>query len=126
MRDSLVVAPFWSDTDIRLAGNIHYRLIEAGRSTGEFDKALLDFVGGLVAARGPESAANFSATAMLMAQWLNVPPYPHGANSSDISPTLAQFITQVAIMHIVSSMHLQLVSRLSLYYSWLKPLESYS
>lgn len=99
VRNSLVVAPFWSDTDIRLTGNIHYRLIQAGSSTRELDMALLNFVSGLVAARGPKSAANFSATAMLVAQWLNVPPYPHGASSSDtleLSPT--QFIDQVAIL----------------------------
>ena len=75
---------------------------------------LLNFVSGLVAARGPESAANFSATAMLVAQWLNVPPYPHGASSAgtmEFSPTLTQFINQVAIIDVVTTVHsLQLLS----------------
>ena len=41
VRESLVVAPFWSDTDIRLSGDIYYRLIEAGRSTEESDLSLI-------------------------------------------------------------------------------------
>ena len=116
MRDSLVVAPFWSDIDTRLTGTIHYRLIEAGSSTGESDMVLLSFVSGLVAARGPESVANFSATAMLVAQWLNVPPFPHGSNSSgnpEVSPTATQFINQVDIIDIVTIVHsLQCTSKL--------------
>lgn len=97
VREALIVAPFWGDTDTRLAGNIYYRLIEVGSFTEESDLTLLNFVSELVAAKGPESAANFSATAMLVAQWMDVPPYPHGASDTvEFPPSITQFIDQVS------------------------------
>ena len=93
IRNSLVVAPFWADTDIRRQGDIRYILIEAGRSNGEAEMALLNFVSTLIAAKQSDSAGNFSATSMLVAQWMNVPPYPHGG--AGLTPDEEEFVNQV-------------------------------
>ena len=91
-----MVAPYWSDIDIRLQGRIYYRLIEAGRTTEDLDMTLLNFVSGFIAARQSNSAANFSATTMLVAQWRDVPPYPNGAGDIEgLSQSEAEFINQV-------------------------------
>ena len=92
VRDALIVAPYWSNIDIRLQGRIFYRLIEAGRTTEELDMALLNFVSGFIAAR---QSANFSATSMLVAQWRNVPPFPNGNGAEGLSQNQAEFINQV-------------------------------
>ena len=95
MRDALIVAPYWSDVDIRLQGRIYYRLIEPGRSTEDLDMTLLSFVNGYIAARQSDIAANFSATAMLVAQWRDVPPFPIGGSVEGLSQTEAEFFSQV-------------------------------
>ena len=96
IRDALMVAPYWSNVDIRLQGRIYYRLIEAGRTTEELDIALLNFVSGFIAARQSSSAANFSATTMLVAQWRDVPPFPSGAGDIEgLSENDAELINQV-------------------------------
>ena len=91
MRDALIVAPYWSDVDIRLQGRIYYRLIEPGRSTEDLDMTLLNFINGYIAARQSDIAANFSATAMLVAQWRDVPPFPIGGSVEGLSqPEVSQ------------------------------------
>lgn len=91
MRGSLVVAPFWSDVDLRKQGSIFYRLIEARSSLVESDIALLEFVSGFVEAKLPDKAAGFSATALLVAQWMQVSPYPNGSNANELDPTQLEF-----------------------------------
>lgn len=96
IRNALIVAPYWSDIDVRLQGSIYYRLIEAGRTTGASDMALLNFVSGFIAAKQTNLAANFSATTMLVAQWKDVPPFPNGDGfGGNISQSEAEFINQV-------------------------------
>ena len=95
IRDSLVVAPFWSDTDIRRQGDIRYALIEAGSSTGKAEMALLNFVSGFIAAKQSKRAGNFSATSVLVAQWINVPPYPDGGDLEELSPDEKEFVNLV-------------------------------
>ena len=95
VRDALMVAPYWSNVDIRLQGRIYYRLIEAGRITEDLDMALLNFVSGFIAAKQNDTAANFSATTMLVAQWRDVPPYLNGDGAEGLSPSEAEFINRV-------------------------------
>jgi hypothetical protein len=95
VRNALIVAPYWSDVDIRRQGRVYYRLIEPGRSTEDFDLTLLNFVSGFVAARQSDIAANFSATTMLVAQWRDVPPFPNGGGVEGLSQSEAEFINQV-------------------------------
>ena len=91
------MAPYWSDIDIRLQGRIHYRLIEAGRTTEQLDNALLNFVSGFIAAT-QRNATTFSATTMLVAQWRDVPPFPNGNGTEGIlSQSEADFINQVCV-----------------------------
>ena len=82
-----MVAPYWSNVDIRQQGRVYYRLIEPGETTEDLDVALLNFVSGLIAAKQSGIAANFSATTMLVAQWRDVP---------QLSQNEAEFINQVA------------------------------
>ena len=97
VRDALIVAPYWSDVDIRRQGRIYYRLIEPGRSAEDLDMTLLSFVSGFIAAQQSDIAANFSATTMLVAQWRDVPPFPNGGGVEGLSQSEAdlEFINQV-------------------------------
>ena len=87
VRDALMVAPYWSNVDIRQQGRVYYRLIEPGKTTEDLDVALLNFVSGFITAKQSGIAANFSATTMLVAQWRDVP---------QLSQNEAEFINQVA------------------------------
>lgn len=83
IRNSLVVAPFWSDADIRLEGEIHYK--QFFRTSGiEQEITLLSYISNYIAGR--QGLANFTASTLLVAQWKNIPPFPHGsrARSEDV------------------------------------------
>ena len=97
VRDALIVAPYWSNVDIRRQGRIYYRLIEPGRSTEDLDMTLLSFVSGFIAAQQSDTAADFSATTMLVAQWRDVPPFefPNGEGVEGLPQSEAEFISQV-------------------------------
>ena len=71
-----VVAPFWSDNDLTLAGNVTYQVEEF--STEKLTNASA-FIADIM-------NTNFSGTWMLVAQWNCVHPYPHGGSMS--SPVL--------------------------------------
>ena len=90
-----MVAPYWSNVDIRQQGRVYYRLIEPGRTTENLDMTLLNFVSGFIAARRNDIAANFSATTMLVAQWRDVPPFTNGDVADGLSASEADFINQV-------------------------------
>ena len=95
IRDALMLAPYWSNVDIRQQGSVHYRLIEPGISTEDLDIAFLNFVSGFIAAEQGDNAANFSATTMLVAQWRGVPPYPNGDGAEGLPSSEGEFINQV-------------------------------
>ena len=78
IRNSLVVAPFWSDVDVRLQGSIHFKVF-VRTSGNEQDIELLNFVSGYIALT-QNNAANFTGNTMLVAQWRDVPPYPYGSS----------------------------------------------
>ena len=67
-----VVAPFWSDNDLTLAGNITYQV-------EEFSSDQLTSASAFIT---DTTNTNFSGTWMLVAQWNDVHPYPHGSNPS--------------------------------------------
>ena len=95
VRNALMVAPYWSNVDIRQQGRVYYRLIEPGRTTENVDMTLLNFVSGFIAARRNDIAANFSATTMLVAQWRDVPPFINVDVVDGLSASEADFINQV-------------------------------
>ena len=78
VQNRYVVAPFWSDNDIRRAGTVRYVLIENGTSiTGD---ELLETANAFIQR---EHQVNFTGKVMLVAQWDHVHPYPHGSPGAD-------------------------------------------
>ena len=64
---------------MRLEGNIYFK--QFVRTSGnEQDMKLFNFVSGFIANK-QRNATNFTGTTMLVAQWKDVPPYPHGISS---------------------------------------------
>ena len=76
-----VVAPFWSDADIRKEGTVRYLAI-----TDNSDAAAVEIFNE-VAARVRDELnppnGRFNPTWMLVAQWDKVHPYPHGSSNHD-------------------------------------------
>ena len=81
-RDTYVVALFWNDHDMRLEGDIFYETHSA-LSGNPTSSNLLDYVSAFIRNR-TQSARDFSGQWMLVAQWDEVHPYPHG-RFSDLS-----------------------------------------
>ena len=75
-RNSYVVAPFWSDNDIRKNGSIRYEVhtMVAGPNTSA---QLLDEVSSFIIYRRNLTADSFQGQWMLVAEWSGVHPYPH-------------------------------------------------
>ena len=80
--DILVIAPFWSDNDIRMSGMIRYEVYEAGTSS-QIDNELSD-VGQFIVT---ETGGEFNGTWMLLAEWRDCHPFPHGEPMAD--PTIS-------------------------------------
>ena len=91
LRRFYVVAPYWSDHDIRGEGEVSYETFEKGRS--DHDDMLLDRVNTYLNAN---MMTNFTGTFMILAEWRDVHPYPHGSNSFEIYyPFITDFTNQV-------------------------------
>ena len=71
-----MVAPFWSDNDIRKSGTVRYVAIEVGSSfIGDFHLANMN---NIIKEKGyPEFAGKYA----IIAQWDRVHPFPHGNSS---------------------------------------------
>ena len=91
-----VVAPYWADHDIRKSGEVCYETFEKGKS--KTDDVVLDEVNRYVSLNTEQY---FTGTFMILAEWQNVHPYPHGScDFYDIIksyPTIRSFINQVSI-----------------------------
>ncbi len=74
-----MVAPFWSDIDIRSEGEIYYK--QFFRVSGiEQEITLLNYISNYVAVK-QGLPANFTASTLLVVQWKSVPPFPHGSRA---------------------------------------------
>ena len=83
-----MVAPYWTDNDIRREGNVSYEVFQL-QAMGAYGDQLLDDVSSYIRERNMSS--DFAGTFMILAEWEGVHPYPHGASSaSDDDPFLAQ------------------------------------
>ena len=83
-----MVAPYWTDNDIRREGNVSYEVFQL-QATGAYGDQLLDDVSSYITECNTSS--DFAGTFMILAEWEGVHPYPHGASSaSDDDPFLAQ------------------------------------
>ena len=95
LRRFYVVAPYWADHDIRRDGNVFYETFERGRSRN--DDVVLDTVSHFL--RLNNEALSFSGTFMILAEWQDVHPYPHGSSYSyyfeTINPSIGTFTNKV-------------------------------
>lgn len=89
IQQSSVVAPFWSDNDIRKEGTVRYVAITEGASTQENE--LLAEVNTFL--QEMENIQDFVGTWMLVAQWEKVHPHPHGADDHEGIPE--EFLNKV-------------------------------
>ena len=88
-----MVAPFWTDNDIRREGNVSYEVFQA-QATGAYGDQLLDDISRYIRERNASS--NFSGSFMILAEWRDVHPYPHGSSSFfDNIPFFAQVRTYI-------------------------------
>ena len=71
IRNSSVVAPFWSDVDTRIEGCIQYQVFDPVS-----DNATISEVSSYVSQATNRS---FSGVWMLVAEWRDVHPFPHGS-----------------------------------------------
>ena len=72
-RESFVVAPFWADVDSRRTGQIRYQVLTA---TNQNANATIEQVNRFISQVVNES---FSGLWLLVAEWRDVHPYPHGS-----------------------------------------------
>ena len=79
-----VIAPFWSDNDIRKAGTVRYVLIEKGKDP--MGDSLLEEADLVVS---NVHKTNFTGQTMLIAQWDHVHPYPHGSPNASVDSALS-------------------------------------
>lgn len=85
-RDSFVVAPYWSDNDIRRSGSVKYiNFSSADASNAESEgRQLMDEVNRYVQAQQGETEERFEGNWLLAAHWDHVHPSPHGVDVSGI------------------------------------------
>lgn len=77
-----VLSPFWSDIDIRKEGTVRYVPIQRGSTTS--GDMIMDEVSTYINYRyvaGGE--ANFQPSWVLVAQWDEVHPHPHGSSDHE-------------------------------------------
>lgn len=80
-RQSHVLAPFWSDNDIRKEGTVRYVTLENGSSTrGDM---IMNETANYVNCNLVTGDEIFQPTWMIIAQWDQVHPHPHGADSHE-------------------------------------------
>ena len=78
-RQGHVLSPFWSDVDIRREGTVRYVPITSG--TSDLGDSILDAASTYMNERFVnETEEVFQPTWMLVAQWDEVHPNPHGAD----------------------------------------------
>ena len=87
-RRRLVVAPFWSDNDIRLSGAVRYATYSEtnDKTTNEAGQMLLDEINEYIQDRQSSEEEMFVGNWLLIAHWDHVHPSPHGEGSqSEVS-----------------------------------------
>ena len=88
------MAPYWADHDIRKDGHVCYETFNRGRSIR--DDAVLGVVNHYISLNTDQY---FSGTFMILAEWQDVHPYPHGScylcQFIRRYPSLKNFVNQV-------------------------------
>jgi len=94
VRSAHLIAPYWSDNDIRREGNVSYEVFQF-QETGTHGDEVLDAVNSYIQEEF-ENATNFVGVYMILAEWNTVHPFPHGTNPDTLSPTTRSFVAKVA------------------------------
>ena len=76
-----VVAPFWSDADIRREGTVRYLTITENSPSAAVD--ILNEVAARVRDELDPPNGRFNPTWMIVAQWDKVHPFPHGSDNRE-------------------------------------------
>ena len=93
-RNQYVLAPFWSDNDIRRSGSVRYANITLGDS--RHDNKLIKTVSRFIRYQHDDAAMqNFEGQWMLVAYWDGVHPYPHGSTDSYYRNYYGEFTQKV-------------------------------
>jgi hypothetical protein len=106
--DSFIVAPFWSDNDIRQSGSVKYINFTSDTSNAESEgRELMDEVNAYIQAHQGETEERFEGNWLLVAHWDHVHPSPHGAGVPGIDG-IATDLEMVTIIKckFTHSMHL--------------------
>lgn len=80
VRNTSVVAPFWSDNDIRQNGTVRYEVHTRSTGTNSTSGQLLDQVSSFIVNQENLTTGSFLGQWMLVAEWDEVHPYPHGVS----------------------------------------------
>lgn len=92
-RRSYVVAPFWSDNDLRISGAVHYAVVNDIQG-----KALLRNVSAFIQHNHKMAGEDvFEGMWMLMAHWDEVHPFPHGSYNSATISNYDDYIQRVSV-----------------------------
>ena len=75
------MAPFWADVDLRLDGNVRYQTFKI-TSEDEDETRQLREVNDYIS---NEEKVNFTGSWMLLVEWEDVHPFPHGDQESQFS-----------------------------------------
>ena len=96
-RNSYVVAPFWSDNDIRINGSIRYEVHSRVAGPNTTSTRLLNEVSSFIINQRNLTADSFQGQWMLVAEWNEVHPYPHGDSTfASSSAQLNTFVERVS------------------------------
>ena len=93
-----MVAPFWSDNDIRKAGAVRYAVINLEES--DKGEEVLRNVSRFIRHQDRHAAdENFEGQWMLVAYWDRVHPYPHGSHSNYYTNYYGSFTQKVSCLY---------------------------
>ena len=98
-QDSDVVAPFWSDNDIRKEGTVRYLAVSRwdSREGDEMMDVVLEY---LKRREDINISSSYAPTWMIVGQWEKVHPFPHG--SDDHQGVSEDFLDLVSSCSIVA------------------------
>ena len=96
VRNAYVVAPFWSDNDIRRNGTIRYETHTRSTGTNSTSGQLLDQVSSFIVNQENLTTGSFLGQWMLVAEWDDVHPYPHGGVSVGVDTFLDKVGTTIS------------------------------
>ena len=89
-----VVAPYWSDNDIRQRGSVIYEVFQSGDSA--YGDSLLATVSDFIKDNF-NNDSNFQGTYMILVEWNGVHPFPDDAGASTLSSAQRNFADLVCI-----------------------------